>query len=187
MICSRCHKEIADGATFCPECGAMIEVPQDSAKMPDPVIPLYTPTADETILPSVSSPALPMPDMAMNPQYATAESSFPYAYDESTYYHIDATEEYDFEALRGMSIALIVISVLSLVGILMPMPLAIVALVKACGGIGERNPYKKADCFRLSRLMIIISVIILCFYILLFVGVFSFASSFDLFPVPVQG
>ena len=129
---------------------------------------------------------LPQPGMIPQARSASVASAFPYAVDESTYYHIDATEEYDFEALRGISIVLVVISALSLVGILMPLPLAIVALVKACGGIGERNPYEKKNKFDSGRTLVIVSVLILCFYVLLFCVVFFFASAWAFSLLPAQ-
>ena len=216
MICSHCQKEIVDGAIFCPECGAMVEASkqaetttptpdQDStliqtsdpvpASAPAPAVPMFVPVSAETapvvqpanvLQPQTALPPLPAPGMTPPPAFSAPAGAFPYAYDESTYYHIDAKEEYDFEALRGISIALIVASVLCLVGILMPLPLAIVSLVKACNGLGERNPYEKTRLFNSSRLLILISIGILCLYVILFTLVFCFIPSLDFFSFPAQ-
>jgi len=208
MLCSHCQKEIADGSLFCTECGARVAADilmpaQTAFSVPDPTLPVSASHSAETTssveLPvqPVSAPAQPalqpvqsyspapaafVPQTA--PVFAGNGNAYSYAYDESTYYHIDAREEYDFEALRGISIVLVVISTLCLVGILMPLPIAIVALVKACGGIGERNPYEKTRKFNTCRLLIIISICVLCFYILLFIIGFCFASVLGTFTLP---
>ena len=185
MICSRCHKEIVDGATFCTDCGASLT--SEEPAIPVPQFPSFVPVSSETA--PAMQPAmapLPQPGMPQQAGYAAGASAFPYAFDESTYYHIDANEEYDFEAMRGICIALVVISTLSLVGILMPLPLAIAALVKACGGIGERNPYEKKNKFNSCRTWVIISIWILCFYVLLFCVVFIFASALGFSALPAQ-
>ncbi len=94
----------------------------------------------------------------------------PQVIEESAYYHIDATECYDFEALRGMSIAMIIISVLSLVGILMPLPIAIISLVTACNAVGYRDVFKRKEAFNKCRTLLIVSVCLIAFYAILALG-----------------
>jgi hypothetical protein len=82
-----------------------------------------------------------------------------YPIDESDYYHIDATETYDFEAIRGISIFLMVISVLTVFGILFPLPLCVVTLVLAILGTGEVDPVRAKKRFRTCRVLAIICII----------------------------
>lgn len=91
--------------------------------------------------------------------------------EESDYYHFDAMEKPDFEAIRGISIVLIVLSVLLIFPMLFPMPLAIVALVKACTGMGESNPSRARNEFNTCRVMIIICVIA---FIIIFAGLYGY-------------
>ncbi len=102
---------------------------------------------------------------------ASVHSPILNTYDESDYYHIDATETPDFEAMRGISIVLIVASAFSFLGILFPMPLAIVSLVKACTGVDEKNPYAARRAHDLCRTLVIISIIGV---ILIWTGLFAF-------------
>ncbi|MBR3056462.1 MAG: zinc ribbon domain-containing protein [Clostridiales bacterium] len=212
MICSHCHKEILDGAVFCTECGYLIrsgeatdiltpeltktevspsdmpETPANPETSSAPVLtPFMAPAAPET-----TAPAAPLPQvqydtrMLGQPGFVPQASAFPYAYEEGPYYHINAREEYDFEAMRGISIVLIIVSALTLVGILMPLPLSIASLVKACSGMGERNPYEKTKKFNSSRTLIITSICILLFYAVLFAVIFLFASAWGFSMLPAQ-
>lgn len=151
---------------------------------------LTPPLSQPTVLGASNVPVVPpvMPGAAVAPALApvTATPAFvPVSYDagytgapftgypqieESTFYHIDATECYDFEGLRGMSIVMLIVSVLSLVGILMPLPLTIASLVTACNGVGLHDPIKAKRAFERCRLFLIISVCLIAFYILLFIG-----------------
>jgi len=154
---------------------------QASAFEPSPVSQVSAP------VPALSpaTPLAPAAPLASAAPAAAATIFVPASYDsgytgtpftgypqieESTFYHIDATECYDFEGLRGMSIVMLIVSVLSVVGILMPLPLTIASLVTACNGVGIREPAKAKQAFERCRLFLIISVCLIAFYILLFIG-----------------
>ena len=166
MRCSNCQKELSENAYFCPDCGTKVSREETSEQMPDPTV-----SVSPSISPAVETPFVPA-SFDARPKSAASLFSAPkpvpeyypplpplQVYDESDYYHIDATETPDFEAIRGISIILIVLSVFTFVGVLFPMPLAIVSLVKACNGVGERNPTIAKQSHDLCRILIIISAI----------------------------
>lgn len=80
-------------------------------------------------------------------------------WEESDYYHIDATEVPDFEAIRGISIFLMVVSLLPVFGVLFPLPLCIVSLILSCLGAGEVDPVRAKKRFNVCRVLAIISII----------------------------
>ena len=82
-----------------------------------------------------------------------------YPVDESDYYHIDATEKYNFEAFRGISIVVMVLSVLTMFGILFPLPICIVTLILSCMSADERDPARAKSRFKTCRVLSIISII----------------------------
>ena len=162
---------------------ASLTPPPSQYPAPGPA-PVSQPSAPASVL-SPAAPLVPAAPLAPAATAATAQIFVPASYDagytgtpfsgypqieESTFYHIDATECYDFEGLRGMSIVMLIVSVLSVVGILMPLPLAIASLVTACNGVGIREPLKAKKAFERCRLFLIISVCLIAFYILLFIG-----------------
>lgn len=116
--------------------------------------------------PAPLSPAAPViPTLtAPNPQAFFAQQ--PEIYDESGYYHVNAAEVYDFEAMRGISILLIILSAISVVGVIFPMPLAVITLVKACGGIGERNTTAAASRFSTCKILTIVTICTLLLFVI---------------------
>lgn len=116
--------------------------------------------------------------------YASAVFQAPvYPIDESDYYHIDATESYNFEAFRGISIVTSVISALTMVGILFPLPLCVVTLVFSCLGVAEKDPARAKSRFNVCRILTIISIIavillIILIYVLRYLH--NYAKFFDL-------
>ena len=78
--------------------------------------------------------------------------------------------------MRGISIVLIVLSALSFIGILFPMPLAIVSLVKACSGAEERNPVIAKRSHNICRILVIISIIAI---ILILIGLAIWSYLWD--------
>ena len=183
MQCERCKAELSPDAKFCPECGQIVETMGQQESFGSPAVsaleksaetvndaisnPILAPVSEEKPAPipfvpashSIPSPALAAPI----PGYTPTPSTFfkPAPVEESDFYHIDAMEKPDFEAMRGISIGLILISICTLVGILFPMPLAIVSLVSSCSGIGERDPYTAKRKFDTCRTMVIICIITL--------------------------
>lgn len=157
---------------------------------PEHVAPTAQPQAQDFVPASydVGNPGTPYPVQGAVPSATQAAPVFvPVSYDagytgtayipqpveESTYYHIDATECYDFEGIRGMSIAMIIISLLSVVGILMPLPIAIVSLVTSCNAVGYRDVFKRKQAFNKCRTLLIVSVCLIAFYALLAIGTIS--------------
>lgn len=133
MRCAYCHADLSPEARFCPECGLAI---------------------------TTCPPFMPAPNMQMMPA-PNMQMMTPQIVEESEYYHIDAMEKPDFDAMRGISIVLIVLSVLFFVTILFPLPLAIIALVKSCSGAVETNPYVAKKTFNTCRVLIIISIVVM--------------------------
>ena len=181
MRCSNCQKELSENALFCPDCGMKAERSESSEQMPDPTVSL-SPSADSSsgagVVPASFDGRRDPASLFTAPEPVPAFPSYPPLpplnfYDESDYYHIDATEVPDFEAMRGISIVLIVLSALSFIGILFPMPLAIVSLVKACSGAEERNPVIAKRSHNICRILVIISIIAV---ILIWTGLFIFSS-----------
>ncbi|MBR5975399.1 MAG: hypothetical protein IK020_09480 [Clostridiales bacterium] len=196
MLCEKCFSEIAEGAAFCKECGHPVNKLTDTgtgeAGMPAPVsasapsMPYVPASFAEPVRQAVSQPVLTpapqpilapaMPSSAPIRSYAAPQPVFasaPAAYmgvsstiDEGDYYHFDASETPDFEAMRGISIALIILSVCTVIGILFPMPVAIASLVMSCGGIGERDQRRALDKFHTCRVLVIIAVVTLLLFFL---------------------
>ena len=181
MICSHCNKEISDNAAFCTECGQRV-VP---VKAPEPAVspapvekPAFTPAAFPETAPA--APAVPeTPAVAATPAApAFVPAAFPAQpilpnperYEESTYYHLNATEVFDFEAMRGIAIVLIILSVMSVVGIVLTMPLAIISLIVACQGLGERNTASLKSKFNTCKILSIICILILLALVIAFFG-----------------
>ncbi len=170
------------------------EAPASSVLPPLPAVPSskeevgseFVPVSFDNVAPPVLpsyTPATPSPSK-QRPLFAPIQQGYPmtsganiapvllnpnYAIDESDYYHIDATECYDFEAFRGISIFLMVISALTVFGIIFPLPLCIVTLVFACLGTGEADPVRAKKRFRTCRALTIISVFSV---IAMFVGIY---------------
>ena len=146
-----------------------VDVPQTMQ-----VAPVLAPAAPVAPVSPVAAAAVATAPVFVPASYDAGYTGAPFTgypqTEESTFYHIDATECYDFEGLRGMSIVMLIVSVLSLVGILMPLPLTIVSLVTACNGVGLHDPIKAKRAFERCRLFLIISVCLIAFYILLFIG-----------------
>lgn len=189
MQCERCKAELLPDAKFCPECGQIVVRPGQQENVSSPAVaslenkaeglqetipaPVFAPESkaatENTATPLAFVPAshsTPSPVLASPlPGYAPTSSAFfrpaPAPSEESDFYHIDAMEKPDFEAMRGISIFLILISICTFVGILFPMPLAIVSLVSSCGGIGERDPIAAKRKFDTCRTMVIVTVITL--------------------------
>ena len=208
MQCERCKAELLPDAKFCPECGQIVVVQgqQESASSPavaslenraEEVKPIPVPeplwaqgskpVSAETATPPAFVPvshSIPSPALASPlPGYAPTSSAFfkpaPAPSEESDFYHIDAMEKPDFEAMRGISIVLILVSICTLVGILFPMPLAIVSLVSSCGGIGERDPNVAKRKFDTCRTMVIVTIVtLLVIFIcgIIFLGVMGYLS-----------
>ena len=175
MLCEKCFSEIAEGAAFCKECGHPVpktNVPGTGEAAPAPV---SASSFGNSFVPA--SYAAPQPVFASAP--AAYMGAMPVMTEEGDFYHFDATEKPDFEAIRGISIVLIIISALSVIGILFPMPIAIASLVMSCGGIGERDPRKALDKFNTCRVLVIVAVVTLLLFALaglifgLAVGYFS--------------
>ena len=168
MRCSNCQKELAENAYFCPDCGMKVDRNESAEQMPDPTVPVspsvpsepessFVPASFDAARPDMATMfalPTPLPDPSLYPPIPPLQ-----VYDESDYYHIDATEKPDFEAMRGISIVLIVMSALSFIGIIFPMPLAIISLVKACSGTEERNPRIAKQSHNVCRTLVIISTI----------------------------
>ena len=186
MQCERCKAELSPDAKFCPECGQIVEMKEQQESFGSPAVASLEKNTETGIgnlsdpvlapemkpLPEKSAPLPFVPATHSNPSpalaapipgYRPTPSAFfkPAPMEESDFYHIDAMEKPDFEAMRGISIALILVSICTLVGILFPMPLAIVSLVSSCGGIGERDPYTAKRKFDTCRTMVIVTVITL--------------------------
>lgn len=81
-----------------------------------------------------------------------------YPIDESDYYRFDATEKYDFEAFRGVSIVLMAFSALTVFGIIFPLPICIVTLVFSCMGVNEKDPRQAKSRFKICKILTIISI-----------------------------
>ena len=185
MLCEQCHKEISDNALFCTECGHPVAKQEPlrpdtvGTPAPTPFVPASFAQKEE---PAVAAPAPSAPQPFVPVSYAAPQSVFsaapamavpaPVMYsnpiDESDFYHIDATEKYDFEGLRGLSIVMLVLSFLSIVGILCPMPLCIISLVKSIGGVEERNHQEARRSFSLCKTLLIISAVLLVLIYLAF-------------------
>ena len=184
MRCSNCQKELSENALFCPDCGMKAERSESSEQMPDPTVSL-SPSADSSsgagFVPASFDEGRDPASLFTAPEPVPAFPSYPPLpplnfYDESDYYHIDATETPDFEAMRGISIVLIVLSALSFIGILFPMPLAIISLVKACSGAEERNPVIAKRTHGICRILVIISIIAI---ILILIGLAIWSYLWD--------
>lgn len=187
MLCEQCHKEISDNALFCTECGHPVAKQEplrpDTVGTPTPAPAPFVPASfAQKEDPAAAAPAPSAPQPFVPVSYAAPQSVFsaapamaiptPVMYsnpiDESDFYHIDATEKYDFEGLRGLSIAMLVLSFLSLVGILCPMPLCIISLIKSIGGVDERNHQEARRKFSLCKTLLIISAVLLVLIYLAF-------------------
>lgn len=184
MRCSNCQKELSENALFCPDCGMKAERSEASEQMPDPTVSL-SPSADSSsvagFVPASFDAGRDPASLFAPPEPVPAFPSYPPLpplnfYEESDYYHIDATEVPDFEAMRGISIVLIVLSALSFIGILFPMPLAIISLVKACSGAEERNPVIAKRSHNICRILVIISIIAI---ILILIGLAVWSYLWD--------
>lgn len=174
MRCVTCNAELSTEAKFCPNCGQTIAernmssfVPASASFAPQ----MNTSYAPQVVAPypsQVAAPYVPPVSAPISgaPVYTSAPATGWYgqpvygqpSVDESDYYHFDATEKLDFEAMRGISIVLIVISVICVFTILFPLPLAIVSLVKACNGIRMTDPRKAKQQFSTCRTLVIISI-----------------------------
>ena len=144
---------------------AMEEMEQPTA----PEQPAFVPTSFAAPDPVIASqPFAPAPIFAApQPSYApVGYPGFVPQVEEGDYYHFDATEVPDFEGMRGISIAMIIISACTLIGVLFPMPLCIVSLIKSCNGIGERNKREALRKFDTCKTMIIISVVTVLIYVI---------------------
>lgn len=183
MLCEQCHKEISDNALFCTECGHPVAKQEPlrpdtvgtpvPAPAPSPFVPAsFAQKEDPAFAPAPSAPQPFVPVSYAAPQsvfsaapamafQAPAPAIYSNPVDESDFYHIDATEKYDFEGLRGLSIVMLVLSFLSIVGILCPMPLCIISLVKSIGGVEERNQQEASRSFSLCKTLLIISAALL--------------------------
>ena len=162
MLCEKCFSEIAEGAAFCKECGHPVpktDVPGTGEALPAPVS-----------VSSSGSAFVPASSAAPQPVFAPAPAAYmggmPAMIEEGDFYHFDASEKPDFEAIRGISIVLIIISAISMIGILFPMPIAIASLVMSCAGIGERDPRKARDKFSTCRVLVIVAVVTLLLFAL---------------------
>jgi len=138
-----------------------------------PVMPAAVP--DPTPVQSPNPVFAPLPQGYAAPAASAGYGAVPmlltpdYPIEESDYYHLDATEVYDFEAFRGISIVLIVVSILTMVGILFPLPICIVTLVFSCMGIGERDPRRAKSRFKVCKILTVISIVTV---ILLIIGIY---------------
>ena len=59
MICPVCRKEIPDGMTVCPICGAVLSAPQHSTAAAPNAAPQYVPTAAQNAFPQYAPTASP--------------------------------------------------------------------------------------------------------------------------------
>lgn len=157
MQCERCKAELSADAKFCPECGQIVERESQQGGVSSPAV--VTPPAFVPASHSIPAPSLASPIPGYTPTPSTFFKPAPRVTEESDFYHIDAMEKPDFEAMRGISILLIIVSICTMVGILFPMPLAIVSLVSACGGIGERDPLAAKRKFDTCRTLVIVTVV----------------------------
>ncbi|MBO4688859.1 MAG: hypothetical protein J5636_10140 [Clostridiales bacterium] len=131
--------------------------------------PVLAPASQPVLAPATPSSAPIRSYAAPQPVFASAPQAYVGAFstvDEGDYYHFDASETPDFEAMRGISIALIILSACTVIGILFPMPIAIASLVISCGGIGERDPRRALNKFHTCRTLVIIAVVTLLLYLL---------------------
>ena len=204
MRCVNCQKELSDRAAYCPDCGLRVQRP-DLPELPDPTMPVPQQTPSSPVQPppaSSDAPFVPASFDAMSPPAGAFAASKPasapvsaslfdpsktviFSANESDYYHIDATETPDFEAMRGISIVLIIASALSFIGILFPMPLAIVSLVKACTGAQEVNPTTaKRRHETCRRLVIITAICIVLVWIAIILAIYALP---DILPVHWEG
>ena len=140
--------------------------PAEPATVPGPVSePLMRP--DPVFVPvpqGYTAPAVPA-GYASAPVLLTPD----YPIEESDYYHLDATEVYDFEAFRGISIVLMVFSALTMFGILFPLPICIVTLVFSCLGNGDHDPRRAKSRFKVCKILTVISIVTV---ILLIIGIY---------------
>ena len=140
--------------------------PAEPATVPGPVSePLMRP--DPVFVPvpqGYTAPAVPA-GYASAPVLLTSD----YPIEESDYYHLDATEIYDFEAFRGISIVLMVFSALTMFGILFPLPICIVTLVFSCLGNGDHDPRRAKSRFKVCKILTVISIVTV---ILLIIGIY---------------
>ena len=161
-------------------------------EMPSAPQPVLAPQTFQPAQP-VSQPAQPafVPQSFAAPQsvFSSAPIQAAYGYpgfgsavEEGDYYHFDATETPDFEAMRGISIALLIISACTVFGIVFPLPLCIASLVMSCTGIGERDPRRALNKFSTCRTLVIITVVTLLIFLLvglIFVAAFGYLSDFS--------
>ena len=180
MRCSNCQKELSENAYFCPDCGTKVERQDEPEQMPDPTVSVSPSVASSSETPFVPASfdgkrdpsgifgaPEPVPQFPPYPPLPPLQ-----VYDESDYYHIDATEKPDFEAMRGISIVLIVLSALSFIGIIFPLPLAIISLVNSCTGAEERDPMTAKHKHDICRTLVILSIIAVT---LIWIGIFVYA------------
>ena len=168
--------ETAPAAPAVPETPAVAATPAAPRAPLAPASDVLTPSTPAAPL----SPAPLSPAPAANPVAAPAfvPAAFPAQpilpnperYEESTYYHLNATEVFDFEAMRGIAIVLIILSVMSVVGIVLTMPLAIISLIVACQGLGERNTASLKSKFNTCKILSIICILILLALVIAFFG-----------------
>lgn len=167
MRCTACNAELSSESKFCPDCGQSVSPMTAPAFVPasasfSPQVPVAPDTSTPVTAPYVV-PAYPTCGPATYAQdpaygwYGQPAYGSPYM-EESDYYHFDATEKLDFEAMRGISIVLLVLSVICVVTIVFPLPLAIIALVKSCSGKDIADPYKAKKQFSACRTLVIICI-----------------------------
>lgn len=148
-------------------------VPASFDNVTPPIKPVTTPAPMPipTLNPQAAAPAPSAPVSSVSQTYVAPTVLLPqYTYkEESEYYTFDATEKPDFEAIRGISIVLIVMSVLTIFGVLFPLPICIVALVMACTGKSDPDPLSAKRKFNTCRILTIVSVISVA---LLYIGLF---------------